>query len=478
MQHKIHTIKLIIVLFIFNGCGTYFKQPIDIQKARLGEETQLNQKFKELPKPLKPLVVGVYKLRDQTGQYKAVENGSTFSTAVTQGATTILIKALQDSKWFRPIERENLNNLLNERNIIRSTRKEYVKGGNSNEPQLPPLLYAGILLEGGIISYDTNIMTGGVGARYFGVGGSSRYRQDRISLYLRVVSTSNGEILKTVYVSKTILSQAIDASFFRYVKFQRLLEAETGFTRNEPVQLAVKEAIEKAVESLILEGIDDGLWKPKVMNETAKKNVEDYRIEKENNKKNGLYNRLFLPRRSQVGLHTNFGVSYINGDYIDAKIRPLASLGASLFLHPSTSLKLSSDFFQVQNESLFKDTFSRVRLSTNYFLLPYEKLSPILNVGLTYTSSFNETKTLFGANYGVGMEYLLANKLGIQLMFNHHFMFNDDLDGLELGKRNDQLLDFTVGFNFYLGKYLEEIKKEKRMKREKMKNKSLKKDND
>src|SRR5690606_17177562 len=115
----------------------------------------------------------------QTGQYKPSENGSNFSTAVTQGATSILIKALEDSKWFIPIERENLSNLLQERNIIRSTRQEYLKDNEKGE-QLSPLLFAGVLLEGGIISYDSNIITGGFGARYFGAGGSTRYRQDRV----------------------------------------------------------------------------------------------------------------------------------------------------------------------------------------------------------------------------------------------------------------------------------------------------------
>ncbi len=202
-----------VALFL-TGCGAYFNQPLSQQEARTGELTTKSKVLKEFPLPAEPVVVGVYNFKDQTGQYKSVENGSSFSTAVSQGATTILVKALEDSKWFKPIERENLGNLLNERNIIRSTRDEYRKNSNPNEPNLPPLLYAGVLLEGGIISYDSNIITGGLGARYFGVGGSTQYREDRITVYLRAVSTSNGRILKTVYVSKTILSQAVDARLF------------------------------------------------------------------------------------------------------------------------------------------------------------------------------------------------------------------------------------------------------------------------
>ena len=209
-------------IYFLYGCSAYYNQPLGIERAIIGESTPATSLLKNLPKPKEPVVIGIYKFRDQTGQYKASEVGSTFSTAVTQGATSILIKALEDSKWFIPIERENIGNLLQERNLIRSTRQEYSK--NTNEPQLTPLLYAGVLLEGGIVSYDSNIITGGFGARYFGAGGSTKYRQDRVTIYLRMVSTSNGKILKTVYVSKTLFSQAIDQSFFRYVKFKRLLE--------------------------------------------------------------------------------------------------------------------------------------------------------------------------------------------------------------------------------------------------------------
>lgn len=115
-----------VLLFIYSllltSCGAYFNQPVMNQEARIGETTHSSKKLIEFPEPAEPVVAGVYNFKDQTGQYKNVENGSTFSTAVSQGATTMLIKALEDSKWFTPIERENLGNLLNERNIIRSLR--------------------------------------------------------------------------------------------------------------------------------------------------------------------------------------------------------------------------------------------------------------------------------------------------------------------------------------------------------------------
>ena len=113
-----------------------------------------------------------------------------------------MLKALEESGWFIPIEREGLSNLLNERKIIRSSRAEYLDKNNQQDQLLPPLLFAGVILESGIISYDTNILTGGAGIKYFGISSSGQYRQDRVTIYLRAISTQNGRILKTVYTLK------------------------------------------------------------------------------------------------------------------------------------------------------------------------------------------------------------------------------------------------------------------------------------
>src|SRR5690554_7004474 len=308
------SVSLIGVL-LFSSCGAYFNQPLYQEASRTGEFSKSTPLLLGLPEAAQPLEVAVYNFSDQTGQYKAVENGSTFSTAISQGGTTMLIKALEDSGWFIPIERENLSNLSTERNIIRTTKQDYIKNLNPNEPPLPPLLYAGLLLEGGVVSYDTNIITGGVGARYFGVGGSAKYREDRITVYLRTVSTSNGEILKTVYVSKTILSQAIDASYFRFVKFQRLMEAETGVTQNEPIQLAMKDAIEKAVHDLIIEGIQKRFWTTQGGEEVNNELVAEYFAEKERDEATLLLDRIQMGRDEQNSIGISGGINIPDNDY-------------------------------------------------------------------------------------------------------------------------------------------------------------------
>ncbi|MGB1269312.1 MAG: CsgG/HfaB family protein [Flavobacteriaceae bacterium] len=484
MYTKISKAIVLVFGFLCVSCGTIFNQPVKVSKAVLGEQTQNTNALKQLPPPKDKIVVGVYNFRDQTGQYKMMENGSSFSTAVTQGATTILLKALEDSEWFTAIERENLNNLLNERNIIRSTRQDYIKATKKEIPDLDPLLYAGILLEGGIISYDSNIITGGFGARYFGIGGSTKYRQDRITIYLRAVSTSSGEILKTIYVSKTILFQALDASFFRYVKFKRLLEVETGITKKEPLQMAVTEAVEKAVESLVIEGLKDSLWPSSASEANVKKAIAAYEVEKEEASKRQIYDRIIRDKRSKNVFELSGGGTYFDGDYKNPKVELMpVNVGYKRYLNSYLNIGLNYAKFNLANKEKhnYRSTygFMSFDLKAEFNVLPYDDFSPFIYVagGLNASNYFKEMDPK--TEFGLGLEYLVSKKMGLKVYGGHNQVYSDLLDGIESGKRDDYYWKFGIGINYYIQKSKRTLnedgremsRKEQRLKRKLEKNK-------
>ena len=175
----------------------------------------------------------------------------------------MLVKSLKDAGkggWFKVIQRANLDYLLKERQIIRETRGRVAQQTGTPQPGLPSLLFAGLILDGGIIGYDTNTVTGGIGARYLGIGGDVQYRQDTVTVYLNAISSQTGEILKSVMTRKTVVSYGVRGSVFKFVAFQKLLEGEAGYTVNEPGQIALAQAIEHAVRALIIEGSLEGLW--------------------------------------------------------------------------------------------------------------------------------------------------------------------------------------------------------------------------
>ncbi len=222
--------------------------------AILTPSSKITRDLLNLPLPKAKVTVAVYGLRDQSGQYKTSPDSS-YSTQVTQGAASMLVKALKDSGWYIPVEREGLQNLLTERKVVRAIESPTEKGKPSID--LPSLLPASLIVEGGVIAYESNVRTGGAGANYLGIGANSSYRVDQVTVSLRFVDTRTGQILSVVTVTKTIYSYQLSTSVFAFISYQHLLQGETGFTSNEPIQLGVRQALEAAVIQLTLQGVRD-----------------------------------------------------------------------------------------------------------------------------------------------------------------------------------------------------------------------------
>jgi hypothetical protein len=126
------------------------------------------------------------------------------------------------------------------------------------------MLYAGAYLTGGIIGYDSNTLTGGVGYRFLGIGSSVQYRQDTVTVMLRLINVISGEIELAIMVEKTIMSVGAGGDKFKYLDLDtQLLEVEAGVAVNEPVTYAVRKTIEGAVVEMIRAGERKGLWKYK-----------------------------------------------------------------------------------------------------------------------------------------------------------------------------------------------------------------------
>jgi len=212
-----------------------------------------------------PVIIAVYDFFDMTGQKKPGGKFASMSTAVTQGSYQLLIKALQDvgdGKWFRVVERASLPSLLQERKLIRSTRQ--MADGEDAEP-LPPLLFAGAYITGGIVGYDSDTKSGGIGARILGIQANTKYRQDVVTIILRLVNVQTGEVVISTTIEKTIFSTGKGADIFKYFDADTmLLESEAGMARNEPVTFAVRKAIEAGVAEIIQQGANKELWKIKL----------------------------------------------------------------------------------------------------------------------------------------------------------------------------------------------------------------------
>jgi curli production assembly/transport component CsgG len=210
------------------------------------------------------MTIAVYNFTDKTGQRKPSQKFSQLSTAVSQGPEVWVIQALKEAgggTWFKVVERGGLENLVKERQLIRSTRESY-EGQEANKNSLKPLLFAGLILEGGIVSYDSNIDTGGFGVRYFGIGAHEEFRVDQVTVSMRVVAVQTGEVVLAVNGTKTIASHKSGVDAFRFIDMgTRAIEVESGVSANEPVNYAIRSAVEYCIIEIIKQGEQKSLWK-------------------------------------------------------------------------------------------------------------------------------------------------------------------------------------------------------------------------
>ncbi len=313
------------------------------------------------------------------------------------------------------------------------------------------------MIEGGIISYDANVLTGGAGARYFGAGGNVQYRQDRVTVYLRATSTSNGRILKTIYTSRTILSQKVDAGLFRFVSFQRLLEAETGFTHNEPAELAVREAIEKAVHGLVIEGIQDGLWSLKNPEEASAPSLTAYQQEAQENQDIDYLGRRFNQfQRSRLSVGGSLGTFRYAGHYPNPMFQPSGELHFMIQTNPWLSVGLSGGRGSLAGEGFYQETFNFLNLSSQWRLATDRRLSPFFKLEAGLMNRSGEALRLSEVYpqliTGLGAEYLINNQLGIQASAQYHYTLSDELDQVQQGNYNDYFYSASLGVNFYFGR--------------------------
>src|SRR5210317_25327 len=256
-------ITLTLATFLLNSCAGNLKNQkwSDPELARSPIESIL-ETTPHLDGP--KITIAVYSFTDKTGQRKANDKFSMLSSAVTQGSEVWVINALKKiggGTWFQVVERIGLDNLVKERQLIRSTREVYEK---DKAPKLKPMLFAGLIVEGGVVGYDSNIESGGAGARYLGIGANTQYRVDQVTVAMRIVSVQTGEVLLTVAVEKRIASHRTSADVFRFLDLgTNALELEVGSAINEPVNYAVRAAIEAAVVEIVTQGEQQGLWKYK-----------------------------------------------------------------------------------------------------------------------------------------------------------------------------------------------------------------------
>ena len=251
-------ILTVIGFFLLFGCSdSSLESPVK-QTAGMSEASG-SSILMSLPPAQHKVNVVLNGFEDKTAQYAQEDN----TTGNRKLGLSMLSRALSDAgnnSWFMLTEHGNSKKPTHGRGNSRGKNGQYAQASEPNASGMNPLLRAGILLDAGIIAHESDARSGGAGAKWLGLRNDSTYRRDKVTVYLRATSIHTAETLLSANTSKTLYSIPLQTGAYRYVSLNHLLKLESGTLSSAPEQLAVKQAIEMAVYSMVIEGAAQKLW--------------------------------------------------------------------------------------------------------------------------------------------------------------------------------------------------------------------------
>ena len=154
----------------------------------------------------------------------------------------------------------------------------------------------------------------------------------------------------------------------------------------------------------------------------------------------------------------SLGASLLSADFSNNNLAPQVTIDYKNDIYRSLALQLSGSVFELNSGEAFTETFASLDAGLNYTLLPNDKLTPFAQAGAGFLTRLSESdisgakNNFFKLQYGLGMEYLVKDNLGIKGFATHNITLSDELDYIINGTRDDHYFNFGIGVNFYLGK--------------------------
>ncbi|WP_460911815.1 CsgG/HfaB family protein [Spirosoma areae] len=419
-----------------------------------------------LPPPKEKIAAAVRKFRYLTDEHKQIRTKPSKTmpqAAIAQDYTSLLIKTLEESGWFTPVEYDNVISLLSERRDTQSNGAP----SKVDEKPAPP---ATVFLEGGILAYETTTLSDEHAIEYFGGNSPKQYQQDRVTVYLRAVSTQSGKILKTLYTTRTIYSQQVNPALFRFVWFKEPYKAETGLTSVIPGELSVMEAIKQAVQGLIIEGVRDGVWLPidkaatamaAIINTYEQGKVAMNELDLINPQPDtylfGVRPRMDAPF---ITLHPYIGIMRYTGDYTIRDTRNTYGVSAEMYITPIVGVQINAATGTLSSQDAFSVHLTSLEANVMFRPFPFQRWTPIVYGGAGVVSRSRSTPfELFGdkyaqAQFGAGLQFSPNRIIGLRSTLSYNLPFTDALDGKVMGSRNDFYTRITLGLVVHFGRFL------------------------
>lgn len=145
------------------------------------------------------------------------------------------------------------------------------------------------------------------------------------------------------------------------------------------------------------------------------------------------------------------GSSVPNGDYANAMFEIYMHLGYKRYIIPYLNVNLSYNKFNLAYKDVLNEGFMSFDVNLETTLFPYSRFSPYAYIGggLNAANYFDQTAAKMQG--GLGLEYIVTDKIGVKLYSDYNYVYSDELDGRIYGESDDVYWRMALGLNFYFG---------------------------
>ncbi|MBR9846694.1 MAG: porin family protein [Algicola sp.] len=163
------------------------------------------------------------------------------------------------------------------------------------------------------------------------------------------------------------------------------------------------------------------------------------------------YKTEFYDLRGTNAFDIAIGTSVINGDFVDPMFEIYSHIGYKRHLSPHFGIDIGYHKFNLAFIDVYNEGFMSFDVNLELTVLPHKVFSPFLfaGAGLNASNHFKETANKFQG--GIGLEYIVTQKIGVKLYTDYNYVSSDTLDGLEAGNSDDTYFRLAIGVNFYFG---------------------------
>ena len=163
---------------------------------------------------------------------------------------------------------------------------------------------------------------------------------------------------------------------------------------------------------------------------------------------------VFLDYRGTNVIDASLGSAMITGDFlgtVEPEYKMFYRIGYKRFIIDYVNVNVSFNGFNLAVKDLYDEDFVSFDLNVEFLAFPYYRISPYVYGGGGYNTTDDFEISSYKAQAGLGVEYIVSDKIGIKLFGEYNYSFGDKLDGIESGEGNDVFYRAALGVNFYFG---------------------------